>query len=111
RALTSPPPASEAQRRGGPASEASRGVGPCFQMRERASHPRSPTASRGEGSGEAPLRNIARRASPPLPLRLDRLVTHEIPNLINLLDKKLALENIRIVLVETRLNDRLDAAG
>src|SRR5262245_40094894 len=46
-----------------------------------------------------------------LPLRLDRLFADEVPDLVDLVDERLRLEDVRIVLVEARIDDGLDAAG
>src|SRR5689334_19368722 len=44
-------------------------------------------------------------------LGLDRLVLYQVPDFVDLLDKKLALENVAIVFVELGVDDGLDAAG
>ena len=44
-------------------------------------------------------------------LRLDRLVAHQVPDLVDLVDEGLGLEDVRVVLVELGVDDGLDAAG
>src|SRR5712671_3130950 len=51
---------------------------------------------------------LSRRAAS---LRLDRLDAHQVPDLVDLLDERLGLEDLGIVLVELGVDDRLDAAG
>ena len=46
-----------------------------------------------------------------VPLRLDRLVAHQVPELVDLVDEALGLEHAGIVLVELGVDDGLDAAG
>ena len=46
-----------------------------------------------------------------VPLRLDRLVAHQVPDLVDLVDERLGLEHAGIVLVELGVDDGLDAAG
>src|SRR5215470_14086763 len=52
-----------------------------------------------------------RETSLPALLRLDRFVAHEIPDLVDLVDEDLGLENVAITPVEAGLDDRLDAPG
>ena len=49
-------------------------------------------------------------SAPPHALRLDRLLAHQVPGLVHLLDEGLLLEDVGIVLVELGVHDGLDAA-
>src|SRR5215470_1536406 len=44
-------------------------------------------------------------------LRLDRLVAHQVPDLVDLVDEGLGLEDIAVSPVEAGFDDRLDATG
>src|SRR6185437_13064573 len=64
----------------------------------------SPAAQGRAGSWTFPLRR-------PPALRLNRLLAHEVPELIDLLDEEGVLEDVAAGLVELGIDDGLDAAG
>src|SRR5947209_13096875 len=68
--------------------------------------PRLPTPSQAERAADS-----GRASSSLVPLRLDCFVANEIPELVDLVDEFLGLEDAGVVLVELRVNDGLDAAG
>ena len=71
--------------------------------------PTPPPSPQG-GARRSPIRNMATDVIGARLLRLDRLVAHQVPDFVDLVDEGLGLEKLRVVLVEPGLDDRLDAA-